>query len=38
MRTPPAPAGNKLQPIGRMSQRPSNADLEAVFYNAYAGK
>ncbi|KAI7842867.1 hypothetical protein COHA_003485 [Chlorella ohadii] len=28
--------GNKLQPIGRMSQRPSNADLEAVFYNAYA--
>ncbi|PRW33585.1 hypothetical protein C2E21_7646 [Chlorella sorokiniana] len=28
--------GNKLQPIGRMSQRPTNADLEATFYNAYA--
>ncbi|PSC69981.1 hypothetical protein C2E20_6530 [Micractinium conductrix] len=27
---------NRLAPIGRMQHRPSNADLETVFYNAYA--
>ena len=28
--------GSRLQPIGRMQQRPTNTDLEAIFYNAYA--
>lgn len=27
--------GNRLQPIGRMQQRPSNTDLEDIFYNAF---
>lgn len=36
-RRPTTLAGNKLQPIGRMMQRPTGADLEATFYNCYAG-
>jgi hypothetical protein len=28
--------GSRLAPIGRMLQRPTNEDLEATFYNAFA--